>query len=96
MSAGLTAKGCWGCTANFAQVVGSGVPERTGKTYIDSGSALCTSGERRKSTNACAPLTFAAPVSTPAYSTCRKQVSSSARVSEVLEPFGTVSAGEES
>ena len=37
--------------------------------YIDSGSAFCTSADSRKSTNACAPLTFAAPVSTPAYST---------------------------
>ncbi len=47
-----------------------------------------------KSTSASAPSGFAAPSSTPAYSTCRKQVSSSALV--VLAPSLTVNAGEES
>ena len=58
------------------------------------GSAACTSGESSQSTTASAPSGFAAPVSTPAYSTCRKQVSSSAAV--VLVPPSMVKAGDES
>src|SRR3954451_22756643 len=96
MSAGLTVNGCLGCTANLAHAEGSGVPLRTGKTYIEPGRARCTSRLSRKSTNASAPFTFRAPVSTPAYSTWRKQVSSRALVVDVLDPFGTVKAGEES
>src|SRR6476659_564657 len=95
MSAGLTENGCFGCTAYLAHAAGSGVPLRTGKTYIEAGRACCTSGLSRKSTNASAPLTFWAPASTPAYSTWRKQVSSKSLVVEVLDPFGTVNAGEE-
>ena len=58
------------------------------------GSAACTSGESSQSTTASAPSGLAAPVSTPAYSTCRKQVSSSAAV--VLVPPSMVKAGDES
>ena len=43
---------------------------------------------------ACAPAGLAAPSSTPAYSTWRKQVSSSAAVEDA--PSATVKAGEES
>ena len=54
-----------------------------------SGSAACTSGLSRKSTNASAPVgVLRRRSSTPAYSTWRKQVSSSALVVEVLAPFG--------
>src|SRR6185437_5897038 len=61
-----------------------------------SGSAFCTAGLSKNSTNAFAPSASAAPVRTPAYSICRKQVSSSALVVEVVLPLGTVKAGEES
>ncbi len=49
-----------------------------------------------KSTNALAPSGFFAPASTPAYSTWRKQVSSSAAVVGVVPPLGMVNGGEES
>jgi len=96
MAAGLTVKGCLGWTAYRDQALGSGVPRRTGNTYIESGSAFCTSGPRRNSTKALAPSGSAAPVRTPAYSTWRKQVSSRAFVVEADPPFGTVNAGDES
>ena len=60
-----------------------------------SGSAACTSGVSRKSTSASAPSGFSAPASTPAYSTWRKQVSSSALVVDVPSS-AMVNAGEES
>jgi hypothetical protein len=60
-----------------------------------SGRAACTSGESRKSTRASAPSGFSAPSSTPAYSTWRKHVSSSALVVD-FPSLPTVNAGEES
>ena len=80
----------------MAQAGGQRRAAATGKTYIASGSASCTCGLSRKSTNASAPFAFFAPASTPAYSTWRKQVSSSALVVDAAAPFGTVNAGEES
>ncbi len=61
-----------------------------------SGSAACTSSESRKSSSAWPPSGLSAPASTPAYSTCWKQVSSRALVVDSSVPFGTVNAGEES
>jgi hypothetical protein len=61
-----------------------------------SGTDAWNSGDNRKSTTCCAPAGFFAPASTPAYSTCRKQVSSSADVvgSELvgLMPAGAAAA----
>ena len=94
ISAGSTSKGSLGCGANSAQSSGTVAPGITGKTYIDSGSALCTSSVSIQSTRAAAPSGLSAPSSTPAYSTCRKHVSRSAAV-VVLPPL-TVKAGEES
>jgi hypothetical protein len=45
--------------------------------------------------NSCAPFGFAAPFRTPAYSTWRKQVSSSALVVGRSLPFGIVNGGVE-
>ena len=48
-----------------------------------------------KSMNFCMPFGFSAPFSTPAYSTWRKQVSSSARVGGAVSPSAMVNGGEE-
>jgi hypothetical protein len=60
-----------------------------------SGRAAWNSLPSMKSMNSSAPLGFFAPSSTPAYSTWRKQVSSSALVVGRSPPSGTVNGGEE-
>ena len=60
-----------------------------------SGSAAWNSRPSMKSMNFCMPFGFFEPFSTPAYSTWRKQVSSSARVVGLVSPSGMVNGGEE-
>ncbi len=69
-----------GIGARCAQPSGNGVFFCTGYTNIDDGSAFCTVGLSMKSTSLRAPATLGAPLSTPTYSTCRKQLSSNALV----------------
>ena len=58
------------------------------------GSASCTSRLCSQSTTARAPSGSSAPSSTAAYSTWRKQVSSSALVVGRVSPSGIVNGGE--
>ncbi len=92
MSSEETSIGAEGCSANSAHSGGSAASASTGKTYMLVGSASWTAGLSRKSTTCSAPSGLAAPSSTPAYSTWRKQVSSSAAV--VVSPSFTVYAGD--
>ena len=60
-----------------------------------SGSADWNFRSSMKSMNFSMPSGLSAPFSTPAYSTWRKQVSSSARVVGSVSPSGIVNGGEE-
>src|SRR3954454_14861738 len=95
IAAGSMAKGCSGRGANCAQSGGNAAPASTGKTYIEPGSASWNVRVSMKSISASAPFGLAAPASTPAYSTCWKQVLSRALV--LVPPLpSVVNAGEES
>lgn len=83
-----------GQRACAAHSSGSGT-SATGYMYIWPGMSCWTGSESRKSTKARAPSGLAAPAMTPAYSTCRKQVSSSAPVRGSASSSGTSAAGEE-
>src|SRR5690606_3621836 len=84
ISSAGTSMGSEDSGANEAQSAGSSTSSSTGYMYMFSGIEACTSGESRKSMNSRAPCSFSAPSITPAYSTCRKQVSSRASVVEAL------------
>lgn len=79
---GSKVRGTAGWIAKLAHAFGRGTPACTGKTYMLSGSAACTSSLSRKPISSEAPSGFAAPSRMPAYSTCWKHVSSSAAVAE--------------
>ena len=68
--------------ACFSNASGSGTPSRTGYTNIEPGTSAWNRSESMKSISARAPSSLGAPRRIPAYSTWRKQPSSTAAVGE--------------
>lgn len=95
MSSSGRLSGFAGSGAHLAHSVGSGTVASAGKTYMFSGKAAWNAFRVMNFTNAAPPLGLAAPASTPAYSVCLKQVSSSALVVGLEPPSGTVNGGED-
>src|SRR5690625_371890 len=90
-----TSKGSSATAANFSQSSGRAASEGTGCIYISRGIASCKSVDKKTSMTSAAASGCSVPVKMPAYSTCRKQVSSIDPVGASTAPSGTSDGGED-